>query len=153
MTPRRPLWKCPRCGHRFVTKNLWHSCVRVSLADHFRDKPRQRKTTWDRWLAAARTCGPVQAYAQKTRIVIQARVRFAGAVVRTSYLDASLWLRRRAEHPLLRRVEDFGPLGFGHHFRLEAPTDIDSSLRALMHEAYRVGVQERGRPKPAANDR
>ena len=110
--------------------------------DHFRGKPIQRKKTWDQWLAAARECGPVQAYAQKSRIVIQARVRFAGAVVRSSYLDAGLWLRRRATHPLLRRVEDFGPLGFGHHFRLEAPTDIDAPLRALMHEAYRVGTQE-----------
>ncbi len=153
MTSKRPLWTCPRCRHRFVTKNLWHSCVRVSLVDHFRDKPRQRKTTWDRWLAAARECGPVQAYAQKSRIVIQARVRFAGAVVRTTYLDASLWLRRPAEHPLLRRVEDFGPLGFGHHFRLEAPTDIDAPLEALMREAYRVGMQEPRRAKPASNDR
>src|SRR5262245_56108648 len=124
--PSKPaLWKCPKCGHRFVTKNLWHSCVRVPLAVHFRDKPIERRLTWDRWLAAARQCGRVRAYAQKSRIVIQARVRFAGAVVRTSYLDASLWLRRRAEHRLLRRVEDFGALGFGHHFRLVAPTDID----------------------------
>lgn len=149
MPPKRPLWKCPRCGHRFVTRNLWHSCVRVSLIDHFRDKPRLRKTTWDRWLAAARECGPVQAYAQKSRIVIQARVRFAGAVVRTTYLDASLWLRRRAEHPLLRRVEDFGRLGFGHHFRLEAPGDIDAPLQALMEEAYRVGLQEPARARRA----
>lgn len=147
------LWKCPRCAHRFVTKNLWHSCVRVSLADHLRGKPIQRKETWDRWLAVARECGPVNAYAQKSRSVIQARVRFAGAVVRRTYLDASLWLRRRAEHQLLRRVEDFGPLGYGHHFRLEGPTDIDPPLQALMHEAYRVGTQEVRRAKPASNGR
>jgi hypothetical protein len=114
----------------------------VALADHFRGKPIERKKTWNRWLAVARECGPVQAYAQRSRIVIQARVRFAGAVVRSTYLDASLWLRRRATHPLLRRVEDFGPLGFGHHFRLEAPTDIDAPLQALMREAYRVGTQD-----------
>ena len=69
MTPRQALWKCPRCGHRFVTRNLWHSCVRVPLAAHFRGKPRQRKDIWDRRLAAARAWGPVQAYAQKSRIV------------------------------------------------------------------------------------
>jgi hypothetical protein len=153
MPSKPPLWKCPRCGHRFVTKNLWHSCVRVSLADHFRGKPIQRKETWDGWLAVARQCGAANAYEQKSRIVIQARVRFAGAVVRASYLDASLWLRRRAEHRLLRRVEDFGPLGYGHHFRLEAPTDIDAQLQALMHEAYRVGTQELRRTKPTSNKR
>ena len=137
-----PLWKCPKCGHRFVTKNLWHSCGRVPLSVHFRGKPAARKQTWNRWLAVARECGPVTAYAQKSRLVIQARVRFAGAMVRTSYLDAGLWLRRRADHPRLSRVEDFGRLGCVLHFRLESPDDIDESLRALMHEAYLVGTQQ-----------
>jgi hypothetical protein len=142
MPAKPPLWKCPKCGHRFVTRNLWHSCVRVPVANHFRGKPIERKKTWDRWLKIARECGPVNAYAQKSRIVIMSRVRFAGAVVRASYLDANLWLRRRVDHPRLRRVEDYGALGFGHHFRLETPTDIDAPLEALMHEAYRVGTQE-----------
>jgi len=138
----RPLWRCPRCGHRFVTKNLWHSCVRVSVAAHFRGKPPDRKRTWDRLLATARKCGPVTAYAQKTRLVIMARVRLAGVVVRTGHLDAGLWLRRRVEHPRLQRVEDYGRLGYGHHFRLERPADIDAELQKLVGEAYRVGTQE-----------
>jgi Domain of unknown function (DUF5655) len=142
MPAKRPLWRCPKCGHRFVTKNLWHSCVRVSVAEHFRGKPPDRKRTWDRLLATARKCGPVTAYAQKTRLVIMARVRFAGVVVRTSHLDAGLWLRRRVEHPRLLRVEDYGRLGYGHHFRLERPADIDARLQKLLEEAYRVGTQE-----------
>ena len=136
------LWKCPKCGHRFVTKNLWHSCVRVALAEHFRGRPAERRKTYNRWVAAARACGKVTAYAQKSRITIMARVRFAGAVVHASYLDAGLWMRRRVEHPLLRRTEDFGRLGFVHHFRLERPDDVDAPLEALMRESYRVGTQE-----------
>lgn len=139
------LWRCPRCGHEFVTRNLWHSCVRVPLADHFTGKPSLRRRTWQRWVAAARSCGPVTVYAQKTRIVIQARVRFAGAVVRRSYLDASLWLHRRIEHPRLRRVEDFGRLGVVHHFRLEHPDDVDDALVALLGEAHRAAVDPRRR--------
>ena len=80
-------------------------------------------------------------YAQKTRIVLQVRVRFAGAVVRSTWLDAGLWLRRPVEHRRLVRTEDFGRLGYGHHFRLEHPDDIDAGLEALMREAYAVGAQ------------
>ena len=90
----------------------------------------------------ARRCGPVTVYAQKTRIVIQARVRFAGAVVRNHWLDASIWLKRRAEHARLTRIEDFGHLGFGHHFRLAGRGDIDDALARLMREGYRIGEQE-----------
>lgn len=136
---RRPLWKCPKCGHRFVTRNLWHSCVRVPLRAHFAGKPALRKQTFDRWLAAARACGPVTVYGQKSRIVFMTRVRFGGAVVRASYVDAALWMRRRVHHPRLIRTEDFGSLGFGLHFRLERPEDVDLELQTLVREAYRVG--------------
>jgi hypothetical protein len=80
----------------------------------------------------------VTIYAQKSRIVIQARVRFAGAAVRAGYLDATLWLKRRVDHPRLQRTESFGALGYGMHFRLAAPADIDPALRRLMREAYRL---------------
>lgn len=29
----RPLWTCPKCGAKLLTKNLWHSCGRATLAD------------------------------------------------------------------------------------------------------------------------
>lgn len=136
-----PLWRCPRCGHRFVTKNLWHSCGRYRIASHFAGKPSRLRAAFRRWVAIARECGPVTVYAQKTRIVFQVRVRFGGAVVRSKWLDAGLWLRRRIEHPRLVRTEDFGRLGYVHHFRLEQPSDIDAELETLMCEAYVVGTQ------------
>ena len=138
---KRPLWRCPKCGHRFVTKNLWHSCGRYRLADHFKGKPRSLRETFDRLTGLAKACGPVTVYAQKTRIVIQARVRFAGAVVRRDWLDAGLWLKRKVEHPCLSRVESFGRLGYGLHFRLQRPADVDDALAELVREAYAIGIQ------------
>lgn len=143
MSRAEPLWRCPRCGHRFVTRNLWHACGRYRLADHFRGKPKQLHETFRRWVAVARRAGPVTVYAQKTRIVMQARVRFAAAVVRASWLDAGLWLQRRVRHPRVYHIEDFGRLGFGVHFRLTAPSDIDAPLIALMHEAYELAARGR----------
>jgi hypothetical protein len=139
---RRPLWRCPRCGHRFVTRNLFHSCGRYRLADHFRGKDPVLRRVFSAWVGAAREAGPVTVYAQKTRIVFQVRVRFGGAVVRASSLDATLWLKRRVKHPRLERVEDFGALGYGCHFCLERPEDVDRRLRAFVREAYRVGTQQ-----------
>ncbi len=148
MMPRK-LWTCPRCRHRFVTKNLWHSCVRVPLRSHFRGAAAALFPTYRAWAALARACGPVTIYAQKTRIVFQARVRFAGAVVRSGYLDAGLWLRRKAAHPKLRRVESFGSLGYGLHFRLATPADVDPALAALVREAYAIARE----PPPRGSDR
>jgi hypothetical protein len=83
-----------------------------------------------------RRCGPATCYAQRTRIVLQARVRFAGVVVRQRWLELGLWLHRRVTHPRLVRVESFGRLGYGHYFRLRAAPELDGALAALIAEAY-----------------
>jgi hypothetical protein len=138
---KRSLWRCPKCGHRFVTANMWHSCGHYRLVDHFDGKPAILQETFERYVAAARTYGAVTVYAQKTRIVMQGRVRFAGAVVHKDWLDASMWLRRRVNHPRLVRTESFGNLGYGHHFRLSHPQQIDQAMIELLGEAYAVGQQ------------
>jgi hypothetical protein len=80
-------------------------------------------------------CG--HAFAQTSRITIMASVRFAGCTVHHGHLSAGLWMKRRIEHPMLKKTQDFGKLGFVHTFRLEQPSDVDDSLRAIMKEAYR----------------
>lgn len=137
----KPLWRCPKCGHRFATKNLWHSCGRFRLADHFVGKDPALRRLFDRYVALLRRNGPVTVYAQKTRITCMVRVRFAGAVVRSRWLDATLWLKRRAEHPSLRRVEFLRPADYIHTFRLRSPADLDAGFAALVREAYAIGTQ------------
>lgn len=136
------LWTCPECGHRFVTRNMWHSCSNFGLDHHFGRSSPQVRATFDRYLEAIRSCGDVAVIPQKTRIAIQADVRFAGCMVRKKWLVATLWLTRRVEHPTLQRTEVYGPRSFGHHFRLEAPDDVDPALVELIEEAYRVGLRE-----------
>jgi hypothetical protein len=65
----RPLWRCPRCGHTFVTRNLWHSCGNCTLHHHSADKPPFVRELFDLCVAAVR---------RFTRVVPQVRVRFAG---------------------------------------------------------------------------
>ena len=136
------LWTCPECGHRFVTKNMWHSCSNYPLAYHFEGRLPQVRLTFDRFLEVVENCGPVEVIPQKTRIAIQAKVRFAGCIVRKRWLLANLWLTRRVRHPKLQRVEEFGPRSYGHQFRLDSPDDIDGALAEFVQESYAVGLRE-----------
>lgn len=88
----------------------------------------------------------VTVYAQKTRIVLQGRVRFGGAVIRSRSVVAGLWLKGRVEHPALTRVEHIPGAGYVHHFHPARPEDIDPALEALVAEAYVVG---KGAPRSA----
>jgi hypothetical protein len=40
---------------------------------------------------------------------------------------------------MIHRVESFGRLDFGIHFRLLKPDDIDPDLAELIREAYEIG--------------
>lgn len=141
MTAPGRLWRCPRCGHRFVTRNLWHSCGRHRLRQHFAGKPAALQATFRRLVRVARAAGPVTVYAQKTRIVLQARVRFASVVVHGGWLDVGLWLKRRVRHTRVRRIEDYGRLGYGVHFRLTTPADADRGVAALVRESYAAAIR------------
>jgi hypothetical protein len=55
---RKPLWICPACGQSFVTRNMSHSCCRVSEEGFFSGREAQR-TLYRAFLAATERCGPV----------------------------------------------------------------------------------------------
>lgn len=137
----QPLWRCPKCGHEFVTRNLSHSCTNYTLDHHFRGKDPIFHKTFDKWLAAARKCGPITVISQKTRIVFSVRVRFASVIVRKNWLEAGLWLSREVPHPRLNRVANYMPGCYYHYFRFTRPADIDRDLGPLLREAYAIGCQ------------
>ncbi len=141
-TGKKPLWTCPKCRHRFVTANRWHSCSRHQIADHFKGKDPIVRKLFDRLRAVIRRFGPVTFYAQKTLIVFQVRVRFVGVATRKDWIDVGLWLKRRVELPRFWRIESPTPRDHVHHVRLSKLGDIDRELAALIREAYAVGCQE-----------
>ncbi|MBF8282332.1 MAG: hypothetical protein HW378_1247 [Anaerolineales bacterium] len=137
----KPLWTCPNCGRQFVTPNKQHSCGRYEIDDHFAGKDPIVRELFDHLLGVLKQFGPVTAYALKTRIVFQAETQFAAAMTRKHWLEGYLWLRRRAAHPAIQRVEMQVFRDYGHIFRLTKPEDLDEALVALLHEAYVLGCQ------------
>src|SRR5206468_12432860 len=83
---KRPLWKCPKCGQRFVTRNMSHSCGHHTLAEHFADKSPEIRQLFEALLQAVQRFGRVHVYAQKTRIVFQTRGRFVAVTPRKGHL-------------------------------------------------------------------
>ncbi|HTO92556.1 MAG TPA: DUF5655 domain-containing protein [Candidatus Sulfotelmatobacter sp.] len=139
---KRPLWRCPDCGHWFVTRNLWHSCERVPVSAHFAGRPPALRQAWRAFVAAAREGGPVRLSPNRTRIAIMARMRFASAVVRKGYLLCTFILARRVADPRIVKYEFLKPRYHLHTFRLERPDQVDAQVRRWLAEAYRFGKQE-----------
>lgn len=137
------LWTCPRCGHRFVTANIWHSCSRHTLEELFERALPNVRAAFERWAELAGRCGPIVVIPQKTRIVFMGQVRFAGAQVRRDRLLATFALTRRVDDSRFRH-ESYGPRWIAHRFEVRDVSELDDPMLAeLLCESYRdLGQRE-----------
>lgn len=137
----KPLWRCPNCGERFVTENMWHSCGRYSLEALFASSEPQVFNVFEKFSRMVRACGPVKIIPQKTRVAFQVRVRFAACYPRKAYLLCSLGLPEKFDSPRFVKIEEYTRLFIGHQFRIYSEDDLDDEVRSWLHESYRVGAQ------------
>jgi hypothetical protein len=139
---RKPVWSCPKCGARLVTRNLWHSCGRFTLEALFARSAPGVLPLARRFIRLVRSLGDVQVIPQKTRLVFVARVRFAGLTPRKDGFVAAFALDREVTSPRIVKHESFGPRWQAHHVRIASPADLDDELREWLRESLEVvGMQ------------
>jgi uncharacterized protein DUF5655 len=138
-----PLWTCPKCGAKFVTANIWHSCGRRRLEDLFaRSEPHVFKV-FQKFRRMVKACGPCTMIPQKTRVVFMVRMRFAGATVRKTNLRVGLILERQLPHdPRIEAIETYAPHSHGHYLRIDREDQLDATVRRWIREAYDSGTQK-----------
>jgi hypothetical protein len=139
----KPLWTCPKCGAKFVTANMWHSCGRFGEDDLFaKCEPVVRKT-YERLRRAVEAIAEVTVIPQKTRLSFQIRTRFIGVYPRKDHLIAGFALTERLPHPRFFKIE--GPItGICiHSTRLDAPAAVDDDVKRWIKAALPYGRQER----------
>jgi hypothetical protein len=145
----RPLWTCPRCGAKLLTKNLWHSCGLAALDDwRARMGPRARGL-YDRFEQMIARCGEYHVAPAKTRIAFLGRVRFAGI---TSLSEQGMTCSFALPRPLSSRrfasVNEVVPGWWVHRLRVTDAAQLDDQVQAWLKESYRLmGMQERLREK------
>lgn len=140
-----PLWICPKCGARLLTRNLWHSCGLATLDDwKARMGPRARRLYrgFERMIAS---CGEYHVAPAKTRIAFLRLVRFAG-ITRLSEegMTCSFALPYPLASPRFVKVEEVVPGWWVHRLRITNVTELDATMQAWIRESYRLmGCRQR----------
>jgi Domain of unknown function (DUF5655) len=142
------LWRCPKCGARFVTKNLWHSCGRFSLDDLLARCDPPVRALFGRLAAFARRHGGRGGVLvpQKTRAVFMHEVRYCAVYPRKDHLQLGIILRRRFPSRRFFKIEDYYGNAVGHYIRLRTPADLDVELGAWLRESADTYGRKRARP-------
>jgi len=137
-----PVWICPRCGARLVTRNMWHSCGVHTLEELFAGAAPGVLDLAGQFVAMLHSLGDVQVIAQKTRLVCVARVRFAGLIPRRTDFVVTFALHRWVDNPRILRRADYGPRWRAHSVRVATAADLDGELRSWLQESHDVvGMQ------------
>jgi hypothetical protein len=150
-----PLWTCPTCGARLVTRNLAHSCGRATLADwQARMGPRAR-ALYDRFERLIAACGEYHVAPAKTRIAFMALVRFAGITrLDDTIMHCSFALPTPIRSARFHKVEEVVPGWWVHQLRVSEPAQLDAQVQRWIRRSYRLmGMRERLRPPRSAMPR
>lgn len=119
---------CPNCDREIRNPNQWHNCVRVSIGDHFSNKPAELELIFDKILATVMEWEDVAVSATQNCIVfVQAKtflivkpmkkqldIKFYSATESNAYpiLKSTLWNSKYENHIRLGQIEELTPQVF-----------------------------------------
>lgn len=88
------LWRCPDCRREFARQEQRHSCVSVSVDDHFLGRPVALRRVSDRLVAALKESGLVRVDPVTSAINLAGRFHFAMVYVQQDGLTVEFGLGR-----------------------------------------------------------
>ena len=94
-----PLWVCPSCGARLVSRNLWHSCVQLTLDELFARSDPPVLEVARTYVSMLHSLGDVQVIAQKTRLSVCWGAGALGSAPREDGFLANFSLHRWLDEP------------------------------------------------------
>ena len=144
-SPDTPLWVCPKCGRKFVIKNIWHSCGSYTVDAFLEGNGPYVRDLFEKFESMIAACGPYEVSPAKTRVGFMGRVRFAG-VSRISRKGMTIGFA--LPYPLtsgrIQRMENPIPSWHAHYMRITSPEQLDDELQGWLRESYHLmGQQER----------
>lgn len=150
MMAARRLWTCPKCGVRLITRNLWHSCGRSTVADwRARMGPKAREL-YDTFESMIRSCGGYHVAPAKSRITFLGLVRFAGITsISEKGMTCSFAMPYALRSKRFAKVEEVVPGWWVHRLRVTDAGQLDDEVQGWLRDSYRL----MGMRKSLAGDR
>jgi len=131
-------WICPKCKKEFKNTNQAHSCARVDLEDHLKNKSPQAKATFDKLMQELNKLGKINLNPVKTSIQVKATATFLSIKLKRDNVEIEFQLGSEInESPVYKnfRISKNRVL---HFAVLESPQDVDAKLVNLLKKSYEL---------------
>ena len=131
-------WTCPTYGREFRNKNQEHSCARVPVDDHFKNKPIEIRMIYDRLMQEVTRFGDISVNPVNTPIQVKAGATFLSVRPKRDRLEIEFQLGREiAKLPVTKslRISKNRVL---HVAVLESYEQVNQELTQWLREAYEL---------------
>lgn len=130
------VWSCGACGREFG-KRRSHVCVpALSVDAYFAARPSFEREIFDAVRAHLESLGPVIVEPVGVGVLFKARRTFVELRPKAHWVDLSIGLNRRLEHPRITRTVRTATRRTYHGIRVRSASDIDREVREWLSESY-----------------
>lgn len=130
------IWTCPACGREFGKKQS-HVCAPALPVDaYFAAHPPVEREIFEAVRQHLESLGPVIVEPVNVGILFKCRRTFVELRPKQRWVDLSIGLNRRIEHPRITRTVRTATGRTYHGIRIMSPSDIDAEVRGWLTESY-----------------
>jgi len=134
-------WICPECGKEFKNKNQAHSCAKVDLSCHFRNKSANVKEIFEQLIQELNKLGKISLNPVKTSIQIKARATVLSFKPKKDTAEIEFQLDREDNRPPVYKTFRISRNRVLHFAVLESPQDISAKLMNWLKKSYELANQ------------
>lgn len=136
-------WTCPNCKKEFRNKNQAHSCAKVDLKDHLKNKSPQVIATFDKLMRELKKLGEITLNPVKTSVQVKAGATFLSIKLKKEYTEIEFQLGEEVDKlPIYKNIR-ISKNRVLHFAVLKNPQDVNTQLVSWLKKSYELVNKQR----------
>lgn len=131
-------WTCPKCKKRFKHSNQAHSCARVEIDEHFKNRAPHVRATFDKLMAELQKFGRVTINSVKNSIQVKAATTFLSIRPKKDYLAIEFLLSTEVDEFPVYKTFRVSKNRVAHSAVLERPREVNAQLMRWLRCSYKL---------------
>jgi len=131
-------WTCPKCKKEFRNKNQVHSCAKVDLRDHLKNKSPQVIATVDKLMRELGKFGEITINPVKTSVQVKAGATFLSIKPKKEYTEIEFQLSEEVDKfPVYKNIR-ISKNRVLHFAVLKSPQEVNIQLVSWLKKSYEL---------------
>lgn len=131
-------WTCPNCKKEFRNKNQAHSCARIDLKDHLKNKSPQVIATFDKLMRELDKFGEITLNPVKTSIQVKTGATFLSIKPKKECVEIEFQLGEEVDKfPVYRNIR-ISKNRVLHFAILKGPQEVNAQLVSWLKKSHEL---------------